>query len=265
MLIASVVLMLVACLAISAALCFVKKQNSAFVLLRCAFFASLICVGICCASFRNTFNGYTILLFLSVLPLFFTLFENRNVENFSADETLQNANRNADFENAERNKNQKNFDDFSTENGEKNAKNGKKNAIFAPNWAKILKGLTYAVSAFCIAFCALYLGKETFYGFLAGLGLGLALTFLHFLIKKRSVLRDPWGFCADFLTFFAVGFLISAILPTLLYSFALDNILFSVACLSYSAHLLLEIYLPNKFNHLALAAAYLLLFATIIF
>ncbi len=256
MLIASVISMLVACVALSVALCFVKKQSPFFVVLKCFFLASLICVGICCASYRNTFNGLSILLFLSVLPLFFTLFE------------LKIENKDSKFSYLQEPENKQDFD-FSAENDfenfETNSKNGKKRAIFAPNWTKLMSGMAYAVSAFCVAFCALYFGKETFYVFLAGLFLGLALTFLHFLIKKRSILRDPWGFCADFLNFLAVGFLLSAILPALLYSFALDNILFSVACVSYAAHLLLETYLPNKFNHLALTAAYLLLFATIVF
>lgn len=261
MLIASVVLMLVACVALSAALCFVKKQSPFFVVLKCFFFTSLICVGVCCASNRNAFNGFSILLILSVLPHFFTLFEMKSNVNFE---------KNPQNKNAEQiGKNEQNFDLISAkneaENDEKNSKKRKKLAFLAPNWTKILKGTAYAVSAFCVAFCALYLGKESPYGFLAGLALGLALAFLHFVIKKQSLLHNPWGFCANFLHFLAVGFLVSAILPALLYSFALDNILFSLGCLTYAAHILLETYLPNKFNHLVLTAAYLLLFATIIF
>ena len=274
MLIASVVLMLVACVALSAALCFVKKQSPFFVVLKCFFFASLICVGVCCASLRNAFDGYSILLILSALPLFFTLFalkSNSGAENFSAQMNYEEKNASAQFENDPKNyhENTQNFDNFATEKNTQNdvkfSKNGKKPALFAPNLTKILQGTAYAISAFCVAFCALYLGKESPYGFLAGLALGVALTFMHFLIKKKNVLRDPWGFCADFLNFLAVGFLVCAILPALLYSFALDNILFSIACLTYAAHILLETYLPNKFNHLALTAAYLLLFATIVF
>lgn len=255
LLVACVISILVACVALSAALCFVKKQSPFYAALKGFFFASLVCLGICCASYRNTFNGCSILLFLSVLPLIFTLFELKPGSAFSVEEN----------DATELEKSEQETQNFDTENGEKTSKKRKKRAIFAPNWTKIMNGMAYAVSAFCVAFCALYFGKESFYVFLVGLAIGLALTFLHFLIKKRGLLSDPWGFCADFLHSLAVGFLLSAILPALLYSFALDNILFSVACFTYAAHLLLETYLPNKFNHLALTAAYLLLFATIVF
>ena len=282
--IAYIVLMLVACLALAAALCFVKRQSQFFIVLSCLFYAALICTGVCCASYHNTFNGYSILIFLSVLPLLLTLFKLKGAEQdelsdtSSQNTTLKNAApKSASMQNLSSN-------NFSTQNAvsqnarlaqpatqsddkinKLNAKTGKKSTIFAANWTAIMRGAAYAISAFCVAFCSLYVGKESPYGLLMGIALGLGLTFLHFILTKQNLLQDPWGFVANSLLFLAVGMLFSSILPALLYSLALDNILFSVGCVAYCVYLLLETYLPSKFNHLALAAAYLLLFATIVF
>ena len=229
--IAALVLILVAVVVAAVLLCFIKRTSAFYLPLALTSIVALVCAGLTSASYKNAFDGYSILLIISVLPLFLTIFEFKTTN--------------------------KTADNISQE--------GKKLRFGVFNLDKTIKGFAYCVSAFCIAFYALYLGKETPYSFLIGLFLALACTFLDFIITKNSLLTNLFGFFEKFLMFLAASLLVSTILPCLLYSFALQNILFSLACACYASHIILNMYLPNKFNNLSLFASFLLLFASIVF
>lgn len=227
MLLIAVILMFVASASLSVALCFVneKKFSTPINLLH---FISIVCLGLTAITYSNAFNGYSILLILSVMPLFFTVFDFKfEIKPNNIDREIQS---------------QKTFD-----------------------LGKIIESLAYLLSAFCIAFCSLYLGKESPFGFMAGIALGFALTFLHFIIKKQSMTTNLFDFLQKLFTFIGVGLLLGAIITTLLYSVALTNILFSISCLLYATYIVLNIYIPNKYNHVVMTVALMILFVGLVF
>ena len=155
------------------------------------------------------------------------------------------------------------IDEENTEISNKNAKNAR---IFE-NIAVILPNLAYPLAAIALSFCSLYLGKETAFAILAGLALGIFLTFLDFIIKKEKVENTKDYFKKFGLktpVFLAVGLCLSNIVIVLLYSFALSNIMFALGLLLFAAYLLLKVYFDTKFNHLTYILAMFFMFLAIL-
>jgi len=247
MLIASVVCMLVACVALAVGNCFVKQNKIFSYVLKTLMLIALICLSITCATCKNNFSGFVILLIISITPLFLNIYEfkqenNKNVEEI--EETIE------------------------TET-EKPQKKVKKSRNLPVNWQKCLTGISYSLSAFCVAFCGLYLGKETAFGFLLGIAIALFLTFLDAIIHKNkkyeSFMHGFVDYLQNFIMFIGIGLLLGQIIPVLLYSTQIKNIMFCLGCLAYSTHIFLTIYLKSKFDHLAQIVAFFLLISTILF
>lgn len=225
--------------------CFVKRDNQYFSLLRGLGLITLICLGLTSASYQNAFDGYSILLIISVLPLFITLF------NFSSAEKTEK-------------QSQQFQDDLGTvENYGFNKKQKKHFSL--SKISILLYGAAYLASTACIVFCALYIGVESVFGYLAGLFLGVAATFLEFLIKKQNIKGNVITFFGKMLYFVSIGLLLTAIIQILLYATTLTNILFACAMLAYAVAIAFEAEFPNRYAHLAHYAAMFLLFASIVF
>ena len=230
-----VICMFVATVALGVSLCFVK--NSYFkVALQIGMYIAIICTALSCMAYKNSFGGFSIILIVSVLPMFLTVIKSPQKQK---------------------------IDEENTEISNKNAKNAR---IFE-NIAVILPNLAYPLAAIALSFCSLYLGKETAFAILAGLALGIFLTFLDFIIKKEKVENTKDYFKKFGLktpVFLAVGLCLSNIVIVLLYSFALSNIMFALGLLLFAAYLLLKVYFDTKFNHLTYILAMFFMFLAIL-
>lgn len=231
-----------ASLLLAVGLCFVKNSKTLIFLLQTFFLISLLCFGIVCANFQNNFSGFSVLLFLSIAPQFLNLFDFKS------------------FLDAKR----ESLEKIANEEIDRSAEVAKKklsNKLLFSN-GSLLKSLAFFMSAICIAFCGLYLGIETYFGFLIGLAIALFATFILLAAKKKINIFDLLSY---FLAFLSVGIVLGQILTVLLYSFALPNILFSVGSLMFCVFVLLSTFLKSKFDHLAYLSAMILLFFAILF
>ena len=301
MLIAAIVCMAVAVVALGVGLCFSSKNRVLFSLLSTFCLIALVCLGICVAAFKNEFSGFAILLIVSVCPLFAlvnlpqknevqqedkqenlnenlqehtaTDAENLNASSLNKTETLPNEgaeNLQAQTHPFDANKIKQNLDiDENSTKTEQNLKKNTKFGAFLADFGGVVSGAAYLLSALAIAFCGLYIGKESGWVFALGVALGLALTFLDGLVTKawkgkkgKALLAD---YAQSFLLFTSVGLLVGAMLLALLYSLTPAHILFALGCLIYAAHILLQQYIKTTFNHLPLLLAILLLFSTLLF
>ncbi len=243
MLIAVAVLMLVATIIIGILLCFVKKESPFFLLLKTLYFVAIVCVGLSCSAVQNQYNGFSILAIISILPLFLTLLTSKEEEKQKQESQPLPQQQQAGLNN-----------DETISRKLENKKSTLKT---------LLKSASYIASTFCLTFCSLYLGRENFAIFLVGLFIGVALIFLDFIIKKEEI-SSIWKFLEK-LNFLSVGLLVAALLASVSLQFDLTTSLFALGMLAYSAHILLEIYRPNKFNHLLYGLSMILIFLPLVF
>ncbi len=240
----TVISLFVACIILSVGICFVNKNKFSYLFMFMFALIALVCLGVTCTAYNNSFSGYSILLIISVLPIFLTLFGR-----YEADFSLKK-----DIKNIEQ---------------ETIQKTQKPEEIKFIKTCNLLKGLGFFVSTIALAFCGLYLGKETFFGMLFALAFGLSATFLEIVVKKeyKKHRSEFWGIFLDRIFYYlSVGLLISSILLVLLYSINLTSILFVLGSLMYIAYIVIELFAKNsKFNHLTYFVAMFLFFATVLF
>lgn len=242
MLMIAMILMMSASALLAVAICFTKKNKFLNFLLKATFFIALICSAVVCANYKNNFSGYSVLLILSVVPMFLNLFDLKsyleNKQKQSIEESQQ-INENEQFE----------------------EKPPKKPSLFLSSNGKILTSIATLMSATAIGFAGLYIGVETVYGFLIGLAFAFAGTFLLLIIKKSFNIFDLAGY---FLQILASGILIGQIITGLMYSFALANILYACGALLFCVYVAISNFLKSNYDHLAYLVAMLMLFVTII-
>ncbi len=274
LLVASIISIFIACLALVIGVCFTTRNKFANFILSLASLFALLCLGIICASIDEEFYGYEIFMIISILPMFLYVSFNKNKHNFP----LENNNTTQDESGSEIKKD--NTDD-KDKNTLENLANGtstnyltanmfsvtpQKNINIAEKYNDLVIGISYFLTSFCIFFCGLYLGLESFYGVLIAIFIGFALSFLYMIIKKDyknfEGKRLALLYLEKFLLFVSVGFLISSVIISLIYSFNLTNVLFSLGALSCATYIMLEVYYKSKFNHLAYFIGMLLMIAT---
>ncbi len=247
LLLIAIICLFVACISVAVGICFVKRNKFVYLILHTSLLILLIVLGLLCITHQETFSGYSILLILSILPLFLTLFDNYETK-FKTE----------DFSNGQDFENDKELDE------------NNKNVVTFKYFCNLAKGIGYTLSALALSFCALYLGKETVFGVLLAFAIGLTLTFLSLIIKKnfsfKSIKKFLLKFCEQFSYFFAIGLLFASVMLAFLYSFSIQNILFALGALSYIVHICLEMKFKNsRYNHLIYLFSTLLLFATFFF
>ncbi len=146
-----------------------------------------------------------------------------------------------------------------------------RNKLFEENqvWARLIKSMGYLLSSAAIYVAMLYIGKETYYGALLGVGIGLLLTFLNIIIKKKYKNDEKNHFfleiLLDFVKFLSVGVILGAVVCALLYSTALPNILFAVGGFLFCGHIILNNFISNKFTTIPIYLAMLVFFLSILF
>ncbi|MGN1201433.1 MAG: hypothetical protein ACI4R8_04175 [Candidatus Caccovivens sp.] len=250
MLLGAIICMAVACIILSGTLCFVTKHKTLCFLLQTCLYIAIICLGFVCANYENNFSGYSILIILSVIPLFLSLFD---LEAYLTEKRTNFANKQDFTQNEnEENENQAKILD--------ETKKEKKNYFLNSNGA-LLKSISFLLPAICIGFAGLYLGIETIFGFLLGLALAFAGIFLLLIIKKHL---NPYDLLGYFLSFLAIGVCLGQIVTVILYAQTITNILYCVGSFIFCSFVALSTFKNTKYNHLLYILAIFSLFLTII-
>ena len=240
MLIISVICLLAATLIFALSSCFVKKNTPAFFLLKAASIISLAFFAVLCANYKHSFDGYSILLILSVFPAFITLFDLKSYID-------------------SKNNTKTNEEIFAEENDI--PKKQKKQSKLLQSNGQILFGIATLLSAVCISIASLYKGIETVYSFGLGISVGFALTFLAIIIKKNIPAFDLLNL---FLIFVSTGLLFAQILMVVLYSTALANLIYCGGVAIVCIYNLLKIKYNSKFLDLIYFLGMICLIASII-
>ena len=240
MLIVSVICLLAATIIFALVGCFVKKSTPAFFILKAASIMSLAFFAMLCANYKQSFDGYSILLILSVFPAFLTLIDLKSYidqkrEQKTSEEIFADANN--------------------------LPKKQKKDGKLLQSNGQILFGVAALLSAICISVSSLYKGVESVYSFGLGLSIGFALTFLAIIIKKNLPAFDLLNL---FLIFISVGLLLAQILMVVLYSTALANLIFCAGAVIVCIYNLLKIKFNGKFLDLIYFLGMICLIASII-
>lgn len=242
----ALIAMLVATVIFAVGVCFTKKYKVPYFLLQTFSFVALACLGLVAGNFVNNFSGYTILIVASVIPMFLSIFDlqsyiksKQEIVEVVKEEKEEKANKLPP-------KPQKVEEEESDKPKKEKKKKDAKYYFLNSNGFE-LTSLAYLLSSIPIGICGLYLGIETVYGFLIGLGIAAAITFLTLARKK---VKNPFDVFSSFMAFLAVGFLIGQAITVLLYSFALSNILYCAGAVLLSVNFLLRSFIKTSFDHL---------------
>ena len=254
----ALIAMLVATVIFAVGVCFTRKHKVPYFLLQTFSFVTLACLGLVAGNYVNDFSGYTILMIASVVPMFLSIFDLQSYIKSKQEIVEVVKEEKIEKESKLPPRPQKQEDE------EKPAKEKKKKDAkyhFLNSNGFELTALAYLLASIPIGICGLYLGIETFYGFLIGLGVALAITFLDLARKKVT---NPVDVFSKFVAFLAVGFLIGQALTVILYSFALPNILYCAGALLLSTNFLIRSFVKTSFDHLFYFAGMICFMAIII-
>lgn len=240
MLIISLICLLAATVIFALVSCFVKKNSPAFFLLKAASIMSLAFFAMLCANYKNSFDGYSILLILSVFPAFVTLVDLKSY--------------------IDQKKEEKTAEEIFAEENDLPKKQKKQSRLLQSN-GQILFGVAALLSAVCISIASLYKGVESVYSFGLGISIGFSLTFLSIIIKKNLPAFDLLNFL---LIFVSAGLLLAQILMVVLYSTALANLIFCAGAAVICLYNLLKIKFNGKFLDLIYFLGMICLIASII-
>ena len=245
MLLISLIIMFVATGLLTLATIFIKKKGALYFLMTALTLCTIIISQILSANLYNNFNGYTIIMIISTLPLFLILINFKKEENFENSSVVST--------------NEKQVNNAHLEIKEKEKKKKKISLTLAydESEGRIFESIAFFISAFLIAFAGLYLGKVTYFGFLIGIPfaiLGICVTGL----KKPKF--NKLDIISTLLTFLAVGMLVGQIVAVLVYSINLCNILYSIGALLFSAYAITSAFTKERRINIILFAS-LVLFA----
>lgn len=211
-----VICVLLCCICMAVLVCLAKSDNLVL-LFSTIGVGSLICLGIVTANYSANFNAFSILVIISIIPLFITLFK-LNIYKAKNDENQE----------------------------EKDSRENKNKTL-----TSILKGTGFLLSSICLSFAVLYIGLETFTIALLGLFIGLALTFWDAILMKTYEIKKKYGFLtefgANFIQFFSVGLFLSCALSSVMYAFVLKSALFAIGAIILAAHIILNRYVKIKY------------------
>ncbi len=257
MLLGALICMFVATTILAVSVCFSKKNKTLFFLLQTLSLIALVCLSLVAGNFKNNFSGYTVFLILAIVPQFISLFDLSEYLKTKAITTEENKETNiaeiTEIENL-------NIPEETSPDDNKKKKKESKHHFLNSN-GLLLKSVAMVMTSVCLGLAGVYIGMETFYGFLIGVALACALLFLLLIIKKTI---NPYDALSYFLMFLAIGIIVGQIATVLLFSFSLTNILFSVGALIYCVYVGLTAFVKSNFDHLAFFVAFFCLISTLI-
>ena len=261
MLLVAVICMFVATAILAGCACFCRKNKTLLFLFQTLALASLVCLAIVGANYHNNFAGYSIFIIIAIIPQFLSLFnlkEYLKIKKESLPQTEDNLSETKEIK--EEVTDEEVINEEETVPQQKDKKRQSKH-LFLNSDGTLLQNSAFLLTSICLAFSALYIGMETFYGFLIGLALACALTLLLLILKK---IKNPFDTLSLFIMFLGIGILFGQMLTALLYATNITNILFCIGCLVLSGYACLENFLKSRFDHLALFLAFFCLVATMI-
>ncbi len=259
MLLAALICMFVATALLALGVCFSKKNKTLFFLLQTLSLVALVCLGMVAANYKNNFSGYAVLIILAVIPQFISLFDlseflktkttkvNQDLEALNVNENIENLETTDLIENDSKSR--------------KKSKNKVSKHYFLNSNGLILKSVANFMTATSLALAGLYIGMETYLGFLIGVALALVLTFLLLIIKKKV---NPYDLLSFFLAFLSIGLVLGQVVTILMFSFSLINILFSAGAIVFCVYAMLSMFVKSNFDHLAFFVAFFCLICTFI-
>ena len=231
MLIIPIVCMLCASLAFLILSFFVKKGSPLVFLLQTMGLACLLGVGLTCGNYQNNFGGFTVLLLISMIPAFLVNYDLKSFLKVRSENT--------------------NVEDLP-----------KLTRRFLESNGNLFLGIGLFLSAVCISFAGMYKGYETYYGLLIGLALGLSLTFLALIFRKKITGFDFIGFL---LAYTAAGLFLSSIITILVFEISTQNIVICIGLAFLSAYASTKSAFNRRFLDIFYYLGMLTLFGTILF
>ncbi len=226
-----VILSLVGIIILVAVGCFFKNSPIS-VLLKSLALIGTLALALSCAIYEGTFYGYSIFLILSVAPQFLSLINLKEIFKPKQSPAL-----------------------------EADEKESEKKHNLAKSDNSLMNAIGIFLTSVCLGFCALYLGKETAYGFLIGIAVGLAVTFLLLALKRKTNLFD---ITSCFLMFTGAGIALGHIISVLIYAFSLINILFAAGLLIYVIYVALTVFWKSNYTQIAYYLSMITIFITLI-
>lgn len=272
MLMGALICMFVATAILAVSVCFSKKNKTLCFLLQTLSLIALVCLGLVAGNYKNNFSGYTIFLILAIIPQFISLFDLSEYLKTKAIKTEENEESSIAEITEIENTVESILEDIAVEENSTDTKNKKKKEKkkkikkeskhhFLNSNGLLLKSVAMVMTSICLGLAGVYIGMETFYGFLIGVALACALLFLLLIIKKTI---NPYDALSYFFMFLAIGIIVGQIVTVLLFSFNLTNILFSVGALIYCVYVGLSAFVKSNFDHLAFFVAFFCLISTLI-
>ena len=261
----SMICLLVATVALAVGVVLARKNNSLSFLLKTFTLIALVCLGIVVANYKDDFSGFSILVILSILPMFLALVEIRppqspeNAQNLPSEQPKQQDEEQNASEIAEQAETAEETEETQEDTSKKKKKKAKTSKFFQSN-GKLPLAIALFLSAVCLSVSTLYVGKETFLGAILAVAIGIAFTFLMLALKKIS---NPYDILSTFLIFASIGAMVANIIMALLYSISLTNIMFCIGCLLFGIYAGLNIKFSKTYLTLIYYTSTIFLFLAI--
>lgn len=264
----SMICLLVATVALAVGVVLARKNNSLSFLLKTFTLIALVCLGIVVANYKDDFSGFSILVILSILPMFLALVEIRppqspeNTQNLPSEQPKQQDEEQNASEIAEQAETAEETEETQEDTSKKKKKKEKKTKTskFFQSNGKLPLAIALFLSAVCLSVSTLYVGKETFLGAILAVAIGIAFTFLMLALKKIS---NPYDILSTFLIFASIGAMVANIIMALLYSISLTNIMFCIGCLLFGIYAGLNIKFSKTYLTLIYYTSTIFLFLAI--
>ncbi len=229
MLLASLIIMFVACVALMVATCFAKKRGIFFYLSSALTLALLIVVNVLSANYENGFNGFSIILIVSIAPLFLILF------GYKIKDTLEEENEITE-EAQEEVKEEENKDVIKRETKVRKIKQRKSlYEIFNASNGRIFEAIAFLLTSFLVAFSGLYVGKTSPFGILLGVPMCIIGICIIYLGDREANMLDVLTYA---FTYLSVGMLVGQTISALIYGFTLATLFYVIGSLCLASYIL---------------------------
>lgn len=252
------------------------KRNSVFYFTCTLLSLTLIVLAtIFCANYVNDFSTRSILLIVAYVPLFLMLYEPihpyfKKNPKFTNEEVQEVVLVGGWLKKPEVAENQTEppkqpLSTFTDATGKSLSIRGKSpiGAVFCESKGTLFNSLGFFMTAFLVAFSGLYIGKESLYAFLCAVPMaifGLCIAVINGKLKGKVNVFD----CLTAIFFYAgIGFLVGQAVATIIYSYSLKNILFTVGCGVLSFYALIKAFTKTHRLNFFLYAGLVLITLTI--
>lgn len=251
MLLASLIIMFVACGALMVATCFAKKRGIFFYLSSALTLALLIVVNVLSANYENNFNGFSIILIVSIAPLFLILFGYKIKDTLEEENEVEEVQEEVKEEEKEENK-----EVIKRETKVRKIKQRKSlYEIFNASNGRIFEAIAFLLTSFLVAFSGLYVGKTSPFGMLLGIPMCIIGICIIYLGDREANILDVIS-CA--FTYLSVGMLVGQTISALIYGFTLATLFYAIGSLCLASYILACQYTTERRINIILYFSYIM-------